>query len=238
MSFDVAIDGGNNGGASNNLSWTHTFGTLTNGLCVIALIGDVVTGGADNITSVIIDPAGAAIAAALVGKVTSDPTGGSAARFAYQYKALVGTIGGAKTIQVQAGSSHYLLAGSASYDGHAQSGQPDVSMTNATSANTQTDQLTTLTDACWTMLTVGTHFTGGNTPTAGTGSTRRALDGAFQLWAIFDSNGAISPAGLTSMSWTIGGVDVMQAVMAAYKPVATSGGGTSGGAIIQNMMIG
>lgn len=219
-SFDAATDGGNNAGLTTTLTWNHTTGSISNGIGWVCFAGDLVTGGNDDISSVTWDSVGMTL-----GKKNDTVAGG--ARFTYCYY-LINPPSGAKAILITAGSSHYLLGGSVTYSSAKQSGIPDASAIN-TAAGTGTANLTTsvttVADNSWTLL----FSWGGNgvsAPSAGTGSTARISGVALPYWTIFDSNGAITPAGSTSMQSTIltaGNTNTQTHNMVSFAPYVSSG---------------
>ncbi|NTW31101.1 MAG: hypothetical protein HGB12_00430 [Bacteroidetes bacterium] len=93
----------------------------------------------------------------------------------------------------------YVGATAVSYTGVKQSGQPDASTEQGPSSNgTYTTTLTTIANNCWTILLCHYANSGG---TGGTGTTYLNLES--MNIRMFHSNGAITPAGSTSLQ-TIG----------------------------------
>lgn len=214
MTFDTATDGGNNGGSTNNLTFSHTC-TGSDRLLVVGVTGDQV-GGVDDISSVTY----AGVNMAFVSKrgiLGMD-------RWLYIYE-LEGPASGANNVVVTSSGTHYLLAGATSYAGAAQSGQPDGSTTSqsATGATTWTTSLTTTADKCWAVLIEGCN-TGGTPPSAGTGLTRRIYDATFGVWGLFDSGADITPAGSYSMTTTRGSAssNAIGHVVASFAPVTVA----------------
>jgi hypothetical protein len=188
IAFDAATDGGNNSGSTNTLSFSHTV-TGSNPILFVGFVGDIQTG-ADDISSV----SYGASSLTLIAKRTDS----SVNRFIYLY-VLVGPSTGSSFVNIVAGSNHFLLGGSVSYTGAAQSGQPDASNSNqAGDEQHVTAFVSTVADNCWTVL-VGGGFENSDLLLAGSGSTRRTAEASFGTWALFDSNGPITPAGTTSM---------------------------------------
>jgi len=212
IALDTAKDGGNNGGTANNWSFSHTC-TGTNLILFVGFCGDS-GGGADDVTGVTYN----SVAMTLIQK----NVGAAQDRFTYLYY-IVNPATGAHNVQINCTASHYILAGSASYTGAAQSGQPDNSnqQQSASSATTLTSSLTTVADQCWNALLHGSYGGGSsNSPTASTGSTRRAVEAAFGSWGLFDSNSAKTPAGSVSMTTTQAGTtgNVIRHSMSSFKP--------------------
>jgi hypothetical protein len=214
IAFDAATDGGNNGGGSNSLSFAHTC-TGSDRILFVGIAGDVAPFGADDITGVTYN----GVAMEFVGKRFADEL---VSRGTYLYQ-LEAPASGSNNVVVSSTSAHYLLAGAVSYTGAAQSGQPDNSTTNlsADTATSLTTSLTTVADNCWTALVINEATSGA--PGAGTGSTRRTYDAAFQVWGMFDSNAAITPAGSYSMTTTRGaGIEAIAHVMASFSPFVSA----------------
>jgi len=124
---------------------------------------------------------------------------------------------GANNIVVNFSSSNYNCIAGVSYTGAKQSGVPDASTENGpTSTQTLTTNLTTIANNCWTLL-VGISVNG--SVVAGSGTTKRA---DFVNGAIFDSNGAISPAGSTSLSFSNTNTENKAAIMISFAPFDVS----------------
>lgn len=104
----------------------------------------------------------------------------------------------------------------ASYTGAKQSGQPDVSTSNnQESGSSLTTTLTSIADNCWTVLhLLPADF---DSSSGGTGTTmRQNSNGGRGGYA--DSNGAITPAGSTSLIVNYGGSTRAGHVMASIAP--------------------
>jgi hypothetical protein len=148
-------------------------------------------------------------------------SGGTGNRWAYLYYQL-NPASGANNVVVSASSSHYLGAGAADYTGIKLSAQPDATMTPHAGSGpltTLTSSITTVANNSWAIL-LENGFSGGNAPpTAGTGVTRRAFDAAFGGWALFDSNGLITPAGSYSMTTNRSpGSDTIDHIALSFSP--------------------
>lgn len=212
IAFDIAVDGLQNTGTS--LSWNHTCsGSL--GILWVGFNGDNI-GGADDITSVTYN----GVAMTLADKQVGGATGGDRNTYLYY---LIGPATGSHTVTINCSGSHLLQGGSASYTGAKTSGQPDAHTINAEINpvfQTLTTSLTTSADNCWTIL-VENCYDGGTPPVAGTNSTRRTFDATNGGWGLFDSNGAIHPAGSFSMTTTRGAnpfnLEILH-VMASFQP--------------------
>lgn len=192
IAFDSASVLGNNGGTTNTLTSLHSC-SGSDRILFIGFAGDTIAG-ANDITSVTFN--GVAATALFTGVTTESD------RYYYLYY-LINPDAGANFLTITAASTHYLFGVSTSYTGVSQVGFPDASTTNSAApggAGTLATSVTTVADNCWTCL-FACHNGNGGAPTAGTGSTRRALS-SFNANALFDSNAPKTPAGSASMSVT------------------------------------
>ena len=126
---------------------------------------------------------------------------------------LIAPAKGANNIVVSTGSNNDMTVGGVSYTGVLQTGQPDAFTTNtATSTTSITTPLTIIKDSCWLVCcTKGTA----TIPAAGAGTTMRNTPGAI---ALFDSNGAKTPAGSYSLVVTNGSAGSFGTVIASFAP--------------------
>lgn len=108
---------------------------------------------------------------------------------------LIAPATGTNTVLITATGSGEIYGTTVSYTGVDQTSPIDNS-TTTTSGGTIT--LTTVADNCWTLSFGRNTATGALT--ASTGTTQRSAGSG--LYNIGDSNGAITPVGSTSMSWT------------------------------------
>lgn len=218
IAFDAAADLGDNGGSTSSLTGSHT-ATGSNLIGVVGILGDNITGGNDDISGV--TWGGAAMT--LWDKFTTPDQ--NADRFTYLYYILAPATG-SQSIVISAGSTHFLLANSATYTGAAQSGNPVEGTKNSVGGAFPTDLTTSLTTSVnnsWTVLLAQGAATGGGGAGAGTGATKRTEGVTYKNRALFDSNGAITPAGSYSMQTTYtsgggGSVAGIIHVMASIKP--------------------
>lgn len=223
IAFDAAADGGNNGGSTSSLSWSHT-STGSNRIGFVGCQGDTMDG-ADDVTSITWGGSGMT----LVRKITtSDFTPTLFPRFLYLYY-IIAPATGSQTVQANISGTHYLLCGSVSYTGASQTGQTDADTANESALATDTSlttMLTTVADNSW-VLVLEEGYNADNPPGAGTGSTRRTFEAAFGGWGLFDSNGPKTPAGSVSMETTrtSAAATGIQHIMASFKPAAAAGGG-------------
>jgi hypothetical protein len=202
--FDTAVDGGNNGNITTSLTWSHTV-SGANTLLVIAVTGDHPYG-SDDITSVTYN----GVACTLIAKLVL--TGQD--RNLYMY-ALLGAATGAHNIVVNCSNVHYLIGQSASWNGVAQTGQPDAWTINESASSPVSTSLTTVADNC---IAIACYWGYGGAA-AGTNTTRRILDFAFSSGGIFESSlDPIHPAGSAGVNVTWNAVAAASVVMASFKP--------------------
>lgn len=185
IAHDSSTDGGN--ATATSLTFSHAC-SGANRVLLVGVVGDV-TAGADDVVGVTYagDPM------TLIRK-TTDANGN---RFAYLY-VLTNPDSGTNNVVVTASTSHFLGAGATSYTGAKQTGQPDASNSQTSVANPVGSSVSTTVDNCWTVL-LEQNYGADQPATAGTGTTRRTFDGTFGTWTMCDSNGAITPAGSTSL---------------------------------------
>lgn len=216
IAFDAATDGGNNGGASTSLTFSHAC-SGSDRLLIVIVAGDSF-GGADDVTGVTYG----GVPMELVGKRAPAASN----RWNYLYL-LENPASGANNVVVSASSTHYLLAGAASYTGAAQTGQPDASTTNdgGGSVTSLTTSVTVVAADSW--LVCGENaYTGNNPPAAGTGTTRRTFDAPFGGWGLFDSNGAVAAGSRSLQTTRPESVNTITHVMASIAPAGGGGGPT------------
>lgn len=123
----------------------------------------------------------------------------------------------AHNVVVSSSWSVLLNGNASSYTWCKQSWVPDASAKNSNaSASSLTTSMTTVADNCWGVLVGVTNVT----QAAGTWSTQRTLstDTAF---GIYDTNGALTPAGSKSMQVTAVAWG-MNTVMASFEPASTT----------------
>lgn len=215
IAFVSASDLGNANGAS-PFSASYTSGAGSDRLLIVVFDGDVATG-ADDITGVTYAGVAMTLAAKKVGQINQN-------RNLYFYY-LLNPASGSNTVVISYSGSHYILAGAANYTGI---GSLDATNTNfGFAATTLATSLTTVADNSWMMLASdGTD--GAHPAIAGAGSTRRAFDGTFGVWAFFDHNAAISPAASTSMTVDYQGNAFAAQIAVSFAPVGAAGGGNWG----------
>jgi hypothetical protein len=212
IAFVGAADLGDNGGTTNSLTVSYTVGATSNRL-FIAVTGDQVSGGFNDITGVTY----AGVSASLVTSVTS----GLGERMTYLYT-LASPATGANNVIVTSTNNHYLLVGAADYSG-VSTGALDaqIGSTDSVLEDTYTSSITTVADNCW-VLTVAEN--GAFSVSGGTGATLRAHGATYTDWGLFDSNGVVHPAGSFSAATTLNHSSTSQQihVMASFGPPLSS----------------
>lgn len=127
---------------------------------------------------------------------------------------LLNPTSGANNVVVSVSASVGIRSCSVSYTGAQQSGQPDAtSMGSIAAGTTISGTLTTVANNDW-IIGYSNSSTGGS-PTASTGVTSRANTDTSRIG---DSNGAITPAGAGTMTFTNGASADMNLVMMAISP--------------------
>jgi hypothetical protein len=212
IAFDSAQDGTElAGGTSGTLSFNNVAGNLV----VAAVYAD---NSFDNVTGCTWNGSAMTKLATLTNAQSSN---GRYSYFFYILSAATGT----HNIVCSASSADAFGITAASYSGVSNTGQPDASTTNSSSAQANlTTSVTTVADNSWTIL-AEFAYDGGSTPTAGAGSTRRAVNSSFGTTGLFDSNGPITPAGSTSMNTERTFTVSIGHIMASFKPDVGGGGG-------------
>ncbi len=116
------------------------------------------------------------------------------------------------------GTNSNGFIGAVSYTGVNQSATLDstVSSTQA-SGSSFAQAFTTIANNCWTINLIR-NDAGGASPTASTGSTQRVSNAGDTGIKIFDSNGAITPAGSYTMNYTSGASTTSNSVGASFAP--------------------
>jgi hypothetical protein len=129
-------------------------------------------------------------------------------------------------INPTSGANNYVVTGSgtiygqvASYNGVSQVSFPDAGTTNQSTGTSQTTTLTTVADNAWTFAFFEFNVSQTGTPAAGVGTTIRQSQ--FSIFYTTDSNGAITPAGSTSLGLTNGSNTQNSSIMVSLAPVAT-----------------
>jgi hypothetical protein len=174
------------------------------------LIVGVIDGGSDTITGV----SYGGVAMTLLAKLAHS------SRYHYYYY-LLNPASGENAISV--GGTGELTHMSASYTGVKQTGQPDANSTNTKDTGTDiVGTVTTLVDKCWTIAFAGipmANYDGA----AGTGTYLRQDSPGYNNNAILDSNGAITPAGNTTLTYTSSVSTPGLIIMASFAPVGNNG---------------
>ena len=200
----IAFDAATNGGwDESSLTFPHTTSGNDRILFVYAVAydspdGDVLTG----------------ITYGGVAMTPIDKKGMQATVMGYLYY-LINPATDENDVIVSSSSADYLQAGAVSYTGAKQSGQPDASTTALSTDTSVTTTLTTVADNSWTVI--GSHQATG----VGAGTTKRVdISPTITEAVIADSNGAITPAGSTSLVTTFTSSASQARVMASFAPAA------------------
>ncbi len=203
IAFLASKDLLNNGGTSSG-SGPYTYSQVfsgglpgTNTIAWVGVAGDVV-GGADDVTGVTYD----GVAMTLLTKSTALTAG----RIMYLYYLINPGSNTSPAVVITHTSQHYIIAIAVGYQGVYQASEPDTYTTNQTNtggATSLTTPLTTGANNCWTILFEQSYAAGNVGPTAGTNATETIVGAAFGQPALFDSNGAITPAQSFSMTTNV-----------------------------------
>lgn len=206
IAFVAAADLGNNGGGSNSLTAAYTVGGGSDRFLWVQVTGDS-AGGSDDITGVTYNSVAMTFAVKQVAGSGQD-------RNVYLYY-LANPASGAHNVVVSCTNTHYLLVGAADYTGVNATGQPDG--TNAgmvLGSASPTITVTTTVNNDWAVaVNQGPHST------AGTGTTSRTVDAAFDIWHLYDSGAAITPAQSYSMTIAYNGAATSAIIAAGFQPV-------------------
>jgi hypothetical protein len=195
MTPDSVLDATSTSGTSLSVAFNNVAGNVL----YVVVEGD---GTSDYISGVTYN----GVALSLIAKIgPSDP----AHRWLYLF-GLLAPATGSHNIVVSASSSTFIDILAASYSGHTGALYQVVQTYDGsdTPAINWTAPITTGADNSWTLMAWNFYSPAGIPPTGGTGTTRRVYDTEYESIAIFDSNGAISPAGATSLTanfWTTQG---------------------------------
>lgn len=206
-----SITNGAGGAARTTLSWTSPVVSGTDTIGIVSFYTEPTGGGSgDLVTGVTWDGV-----AMTLGK---KQLRGNNIGFNHIWY-IINPSAGTKTVTVTTSSSSYIDGGFAQYyTGASQTGQPDASISKATSTtNTITQTITTVADNCWVVMG-GISDNGG--VSAGAGMTTRASQaGAFVAG---DSNSAKTPAGSYSMTMNGTGFGNQTIVMLSISPSASA----------------
>lgn len=199
IAFDTATDSG--GRATNSKSWTHVV-TGTNTFLVVEAYSF------SDLSS-----ATATYNSVSMTAINTQSNAGSGVFVRTFY--LINPTTGSHTITVT--DSGISLGGiAASYTGVKQSGQPDSQNTgSSSSSNTLTMSTTVVLTNSWLVSFI---LGAGDTPSGGTGTTRRVLDSSGFGTAIGDSN-APKGTGSQSMTWNINNTGTNTGIIISVSPV-------------------
>lgn len=128
---------------------------------------------------------------------------------------LVSPASGAHTVAITTAGS--VGAASVSYTNARITSVPDVPATrHSEPASTATESVTPISDLCWAIFAVSDNTS--SAPTAGAGSTARAVPSAASAMGLFDSNGPITPPSAYSMSVGITAASDGLSILNAFAP--------------------
>jgi hypothetical protein len=154
---------------------------------------------------------------------------GTATNWRYRVFYLVAPATGANNVVVSCSSGNgYIYSCSASYTDVDQTTPIDATDTHATfsSATSTSDSITTVTNNAWALMAMPINSGGGSPIAAGTATTRRSavvFGGNGEWVALFDKNGATSPAGSATLNATMGSSSGYTAPF-ALRPVGAASG--------------
>ncbi len=181
------------------ISGNHSF-TGTNRIAVVAVMGDNVSGGHEDVTGCTINGSSMTLA-----KKATSGFPDTNARYMYLFYQIAPPLGSQQVV-CSASTAHALYAIVAHYTGANQSTQPDVASVENHSAlptaTTLTTSITPTTANSWVVMFEQSYDDVNFTPpTAGTGAVRRASNPTYSNMSIFDSNHDL-PASSYSMQTT------------------------------------
>ena len=180
----------NNGGASNTLSQAYTgVNNSANELLAILIVGDTITGGNDDITSVTYN----GVPATLAAKYTSPPVS-AGTRYMYVYTLMNPAIG-SHDVVITAASAHYLLGVVGEYSG-VNTIPVDTTTTNGAAAVSLSTNITTAAANEWVIVCAQA---GGSIPASGSNTTLRLGTTEFNNPTLLDTNGPV-PMGTASIN--------------------------------------
>jgi len=186
----IALDSANAGASFGTLGTSKTYAHTCTGDNLILFVSFVITQqNTDTLTSITY----AGVEMTIVGKVQTE---GVDDRWIYLYY-LIGPATGANNIVLTTSGDTTGVSNAVSYTGARQSGVPDANSTAVSDGTSLTGNITTTVDNCW--VTGAIRGSGGNL-IAAAGSTLRGTASGFSK--MIDSNGAITPAGATSLGFT------------------------------------
>lgn len=130
---------------------------------------------------------------------------------------LINPTTGNNNVVISRSGTGYIGGVSASYTGVKQSSQPDAYASSTNTLNTSiTQTVTSIANNCWGVAICGIQ----RTPVESTGCIRRSLAGTWDF-GIFDTNSAITPAGVISMTQTFADLaaDAQSGIIVSFAPL-------------------
>jgi hypothetical protein len=204
VAYDNSTDGGNNGGSTASLTYSHTVGSGANRLLVVNLLG---SSSVDDISSVTY----AGIPMTLAGTAQAPSNNRQ-----YLYY-LLNPPSGANTVSITAGSQHYLVSQAASWYNVRQSGQPEAVTTNTFPVGSTSITTSLTTAASGSLVVQGVWAYQHLSP--GLGTSPIVVDAAFGGAGIFASSlSPVVPAGNVTMTTASDGMLNSGVIMASFAP--------------------
>lgn len=184
IALDAVTDGGNNGGTTNSLSWSHT-ATGSNLLLVVCLLGGSISSGFDDITSF---TSGGTNMTQVV-----KYTGANSFNNGYSYiYILPNAPTGAHTISITTTHNHFLLAVSATYTGTSSTQPDNFAVFPASGASPFTTSMNTFRDQAKVLTCEGANTAG---PAAT--CTQQIKGAAFNEPVLYDNPNTSPPASVS-----------------------------------------
>jgi hypothetical protein len=201
IAFDAYTAGGDNGGSSNSLTYSHTC-TGSNGILFVGVRGDVLN---DYVTSATYN----GVAMSLAGKQICNGD-----RYVYLFY-LKGPATGTHNVVVTASQTILISADSTSYTGASQGVGLDATSVQQDGGSSPSNfSITTVADNCWVIECMHSQ----SNVTAGVGTTLRS-DGTIQRPHLCDTNGPKTPAGSVTLSLNITpDYKNTTAILASFEP--------------------
>ena len=207
IAFVNAVDGGNNGGSTNSLTYSYTATTGPHSLLVVCVAGDT---SADDVTGVTYNSLPMTLAVKSIGTPTLRYT------YIYYLVAASGWGGTSHSVVVSASTTHYLLSVIGEYSGVSQSSPFDASAQGQNaSGSTVSYDITTIANNVWLMTCGATNFPP-ITPSTNTDNLR-VNTGTYWNPTLLDHGAPITPAGTETIGVNGGGGRVM-GVTASFAP--------------------
>lgn len=184
--------------------------TGSNQILFVGVVGELAS---DNITGVTYNG---------VSMTLIDKNSNGVSRWTYIFY-LLNPASGSNNIVISAGSSSFIEGMAASYTGVLQSGQPDAHgfTIQGSASSSITKSLTTVADNCW--IFGFSHTNTVQTYTATGRAVRLDGDNNNDTMVTYDTNGAVTPAGATSVGFSYSGTPGFSEIYAvSFSPAPSS----------------